>query len=46
VNVLLPSKWNKDSKDGAWRMDVDIVLEHDEQDDAEDETEEDEVAFI
>jgi hypothetical protein len=41
--VLLPSKWNKDSKDGAWRMDVDIV-EHDEQDNAEDETEE--VAFI
>jgi hypothetical protein len=22
--VLLPSKWNKDKKDGAWRMDVDI----------------------
>lgn len=43
MNVLLPSKWNKDSKDGAWHMDVDIV-EHDEQDNAEDETEE--VAFI
>ena len=28
--VLLLSKWNKDGKDGAGRMDVDIELESDE----------------
>jgi hypothetical protein len=28
--VLLPTKWNKDGKDGAWRMDVDIEVESDE----------------
>jgi hypothetical protein len=37
--VLLPSKWNKDNKDGAWRMDIDIE-EHDEEDDLSDEEEE------
>ena len=35
---LLPSKWNKDNKEGAWRMDVDIIVqdEFDEENDADD----------
>ena len=40
---VLPSKWNKDNKEGAWRMDIDIV-EHDEEDDLSDE--EEELAFV
>ena len=36
---LLPSKWNKDNKDGAWRMDVDIELcdEFDQNENSDDE---------
>jgi hypothetical protein len=31
--VLFPTKkWNKDSKEGAWRMDVDIELLGEEED--------------
>jgi hypothetical protein len=41
--VLLPSKWNKDNKEGAWRLDIDIE-EHDEEDDLSDE--EEELAFV
>ena len=39
--VLQPSKWNKDKKDGAWRMDVDIDVEDttDDESEAEDEVE-------
>jgi hypothetical protein len=37
--VLLPSKWNKDKKDGAWRMDVDIDIEDTMDDESEDESE-------
>ena len=40
--VLLPSKWNKDKIDGAWRMDVDIDVEDKIDDESEDE---DEVEF-
>ena len=40
--VLLPTKWNKDNKDGAWRMDVDIGVEDDVVDDeSDDELDED-----
>ena len=42
--VLLPTKWNKDGKDGAWRMDVDIDVENavDDESDEEDEDLDDE----
>jgi hypothetical protein len=34
--VLLPTKWNKDNNVGAWRMDVDVeVLNEEEEDDDE-----------
>jgi hypothetical protein len=34
--VLLPTKWNKDNNVGAWRMDVDVeVLNEEEEDDNE-----------
>ncbi len=36
---LLPSKWNKDNKEGAWRVDVDIEV-RDELDDEHDDQEE------
>ena len=39
--VMLPSKWNKDNNDSAWRMDVDSDDEHEigDESDAEDEVE-------
>jgi hypothetical protein len=37
--VLLPSKWNKDNKDGAWRMDVEIEVYNATDDESEDEVE-------
>ena len=36
---LLPSKWKKDNKEGAWRMDVDIEV-RDELDDENDDQDE------
>ena len=37
--VLLPSKWNKDNKYGAWGMDVDIEVYNATDDESEDEAE-------
>ncbi len=37
--VVLPRKWNKDKKDGAWRMDIDINVEDTIDDESEDENE-------
>lgn len=45
--VLQPGKWNKDKKDGSWRMDVDIDVENvvDDESDEEDEVEFDDDDF-
>jgi hypothetical protein len=44
---LQPGKWNKDKKDGSWRMDVDIDVENavDDESDEEDEVEFDDDDF-
>ena len=36
--ALFPSKWNKDNKAGAWRLDVDVELQ-DDMDESDDEDE-------